>query len=87
MHNSHVPSGRISPCLDTGAAKLRHLAGQPDRLEGRHRIRPQAHPGSNLFKRRCLLIDLGGQAHAGQGDGGLSPPIPPPIITIFDPIT
>jgi hypothetical protein len=52
--------GPYQPLPGNRRGQLRHLAGQPDRLEGRHRVRPQPHPGSNLFKRRCLLVDLGG---------------------------
>ena len=56
--------------------QLRHLAGQPDWLQRRHGVRPQAHPRPDLFQDWCLLIDLGGQAPAGQGDGRRQPSDP-----------
>ena len=56
--------------------QLRHPVGQSDLLEGGHGIRPQAHPGTDFFQLRRLLVDFDGHALAGQGDGGRQPPDP-----------
>jgi hypothetical protein len=63
--------------LDAGPGSLPSQAhdaiGQPDRPEGPEGVAPQANAGPDLFQLGCLLVDLGVQALAGEGDGGRHP--------------
>jgi hypothetical protein len=50
-----------------------HLAGQADRFQRPEGVGPQADPRPDLFERRRLFVDVGGQAPAGQGHGSGQP--------------
>ena len=82
---SHVPSGRLMPCLATPSGQLGHAAGQSDRLEDPKGVGPQADAcphlleyGRLLVYRRLLvygrpLVHLGIKTAVSQGDGGDQP--------------